>query len=120
MSTSLIYLTIVSFPGFCYFATIILKQGDFKNGRRFARLAKMLITNPKFKEAAGEVLCITTAILCFFEPLQSTVPFHLKGEGESGFTVMKYICLRTDTKWKLINWFSRGNAFWRCLQRVSQ
>ena len=85
-----IYLITVLFSAFCYFASIILRQGDFKNGRRFARLAKMLITNPKFKEAAGEVLCIMTAILCFFEPLQSTIPFHLEGEGESGFTLVNY------------------------------
>ena len=46
------------------------------------RLAKMLIENPKFKEAVGEVTCITVGIQCFFEPLQSTIPFYLEGEGE--------------------------------------
>ena len=75
--------------GFSYFAGIISRQGDFENGRRFVRLAKMLIENPKFKEAAGEVLCITTGIQCYLEPLQSTILFHMEGEGKPGFNTMK-------------------------------
>lgn len=46
------------------------------------RLAKILIENPMFKNAAGEVLFIATSVQCYFEPLQSTIPFHLEGEGE--------------------------------------
>ena len=83
------YRLIVLRLGFCYFASILLRQGDFKNGRRFARLAKLLIKNPKFKEAAGEVFCITTAILGFFEPLQSIIPFHLEGEGKYASNLSK-------------------------------
>ncbi|KAL3794413.1 hypothetical protein HJC23_012950 [Cyclotella cryptica] len=73
-------LSPVSPIAFCYFGALLAKLGDLRVGYRFTVLAKTLLDKLESQEVAGEVLGVTTEMLCFIEPLQASNELRSQGE----------------------------------------
>jgi len=66
--------------GFVYFGQLIGSMGYIRDGCRYARIGRKLFDRIGTKEVAGEVIAISTQMICFIEPLQATVESHLQGQ----------------------------------------
>lgn len=68
---------------FAYFSSSVSVMGNIEQGRRFLRLSRLLIQDPKFREVAGEVIFVTTSLQTYLEPMQAVLPGYLEGESAS-------------------------------------
>jgi len=64
---------------FTYYGMLLVRLGDIREGYRYVKLAKKLLEKVESKEAAGEVICFGTQVMCFVDPLQATVKLHEEG-----------------------------------------
>ena len=55
-------------------------MGYIRDGCRYARIGRKLFDRIGTKEVAGEVIAISTQMMCFVEPLQATIESHLHGQ----------------------------------------
>ena len=66
--------------GFVHFGQLLGSMGYIPDGYRYARIGRELFDRIGTKEVAGEVIAISTQMMCFIEPLQATVESHLQGQ----------------------------------------
>eukprot|EP00804_Cyclotella_cryptica_P014030 CCRYP_002508-RA/>CCRYP_002508-RA protein AED:0.03 eAED:0.03 QI:1061/1/1/1/1/1/4/164/1320 len=80
--------------GFAYFASVLAKCGEMRDGYRFAKLAKALLDQVGSKETLGDVIFTTTEVLSFFEPLHTVNEYRIQGEAAAlASGDVEYACL---------------------------
>jgi predicted ATPase len=65
--------------GFACFGGLVAKLNDIRGGYRFAKLAKALVNKLESNEVAGEVTWLSTEIISFVEPLQTSNELRIQG-----------------------------------------
>ncbi len=65
--------------GFAHFGALLAKRGNLSDGYSYSKIGKNLLRIIGSKEVAGEVICVSTHVFCFVEPVQSTNEFYLEG-----------------------------------------
>jgi len=69
----------VSPIGFVHFGSYMAKLGDIRGGYHYAKLARSLLDKVGSRESAGEVICFSTQVAVYVEPLQAAVEYHNEG-----------------------------------------
>jgi len=70
----------ISPVGFAHFGSLLGTLGNILEGYRYVKLAKQLLGRiAGSNEVAGEVLKVSTNVVCFVEPAQSTIEFFKEG-----------------------------------------
>jgi predicted ATPase len=65
--------------GFVHFGSYAANLGDISEGYRYVKLARSLLDKLGSKEWAGEVICFSTQVASYIEPLQATLEYHDEG-----------------------------------------
>ena len=65
--------------GLIAFGHIIAKAGDISEGCRYVKIAQKLLDKMNSKDVAGEIIAIGTQLLCFVEPIQTTIEWNVEG-----------------------------------------
>mmetsp|Transcript_4484 Transcript_4484/g.8609 ORF Transcript_4484/g.8609 Transcript_4484/m.8609 type:complete len:739 (-) Transcript_4484:970-3186(-) len=102
--------------GFTYFGMLLARLGDIREGCRYVRIGRQLLDRIGSKEVAGEVICSGTQVLCFVEPVQSTLETHVQGHttsmaaGDTHGALLNSVCYVATSFWagtKLSVWRER-------------
>ena len=65
--------------GFVHFGSYMANLGDISEGYSYVKLARSLLDKLGSRECAGEVICISTQVASYIEPLQATLEYHDEG-----------------------------------------
>ena len=65
--------------GFVHFGSYAANLGDISEGYRYVKLARSLLDKLGSKEWAGDVICFSTQVASYIEPLQATLEYHDEG-----------------------------------------
>ena len=65
--------------GFAYFGALLTRLGDAREGYRYAKIARGLLEKINSKEVSGEVIAVSTEVVCFVDPVQTANEFHSQG-----------------------------------------
>lgn len=69
----------ISPVGFTYFGMLCARLGDIREGYSFVKIGRRLLDRPGYNKVAGEVISMSTQVMCFVEPLQSANEYFLDG-----------------------------------------
>ena len=64
---------------FTYFGQLLARLGDIREGCRYVRLGRKMLSKLGSEEVSGEVIAIGNEVLAFLEPLQSTLGRYIEG-----------------------------------------
>jgi len=65
--------------GFAYYGVLLALYGDIREGYHYVKIARQLLGRIGSKEVEGEVIALCTQVMCFVEPLQAVIDYHLEG-----------------------------------------
>eukprot|EP00804_Cyclotella_cryptica_P016338 CCRYP_009905-RA/>CCRYP_009905-RA protein AED:0.10 eAED:0.10 QI:612/0.62/0.44/1/1/1/9/202/1008 len=66
--------------GFAFFGSLVAQLGDLNGGHKFTCIAKSLIDKMMLRDIAGEVLCVSTDILCFIVHFRMAIETRKENE----------------------------------------
>eukprot|EP00986_Skeletonema_menzelii_P005636 scaffold2093_cov219-Skeletonema_menzelii.AAC.1 len=69
----------VSPLGFVHLGSYLAQLGDIRGGYNYVKLACSLLDKLESRECASEVICISTQVVSYVEPLQATLEYYDKG-----------------------------------------
>jgi len=90
---------------FVSYGSFLAAMGNISEGYRFARIAKALLETVGSRGVAGAVICYSTQIMAYAEPVQSAIEFHVEGgkaamkSGSMGYAMMNQVCYDTGSYW---------------------
>ncbi|KAL7536597.1 hypothetical protein ACHAWF_005522, partial [Thalassiosira exigua] len=66
--------------GFVHFAQLLARLGNFVEACRYVKVAQELSVKRGLNECAGDAIATGTQIMCFVEPVQTMLQFHVEGQ----------------------------------------
>lgn len=72
-------LSPISPLAFVSYGSFLASMGGIREGCRYARIAKKLLSKVSSRQFAGEVIAYSTQLISHAEPVQSSIEFHLEG-----------------------------------------